>query len=86
MSNQQQPNQQPDLPPGWTLCQGAGGWYARHATRSGWATCVYCDSAKEGAGKPRAIAAAWKFVDSVGKVLAERERMRAALRTYLTKE
>jgi activating signal cointegrator 1 len=61
------------LPAGWTIQEGAGGWRVINKGRK-WETIVYCDDVEKGPGLPRAIEAA---IDLERRALAEIEQRRA---------
>lgn len=68
----------PEVPEGWELQQGAGGWRCVNRTRK-WATNVY----------PRedgAIEAAVKLQTRAERALRDQQRLCAELRAYFTEE
>lgn len=70
-----------ELPQGWELEHGAGGWRAINRERN-WQTIVYCDSNDKGPGQLRAIATAVQFEAKVKQTLRAQQRLCEELREY----
>lgn len=71
----------PELPEGWELQQGAGGWRAINQVKN-WQTIVYQDDPNKGPGQLRATIAAVQFEAKVEQTLRAQQRLCAELRAY----
>lgn len=65
-----------ELPDGWTIRRGAGGWSAINPARM-WATNVYTPAQ---GGEAKAIAAAIELEEMVTRHIAEQQRLCETLR------
>lgn len=72
-----------DLPDGWELQPGAGGWRCINPARH-WETIVYWDDPQQGPGQQRAVAAAVSLQARTERTLRDQQQLCVELQACFT--